>query len=72
MKQINGDPSTKARGGGELRIGLGPVFASFIRKPADIASVHEALGPGDKIMVIAKIENQVRTSGRRKGDRVPR
>lgn len=35
------------------------VFASFIRKPADIDAVNAALGPGDKIMVIAKIENQV-------------
>eukprot|EP00667_Euglena_gracilis_P002949 EG_transcript_2957 len=34
------------------------VFASFIRKPADIDAVNAALGPGDKIMVIAKIENQ--------------
>jgi pyruvate kinase len=40
------------------RMDMDMVFASFIRKPADIASVHEALGPGDKIMVIAKIENQ--------------
>ena len=34
------------------------VFASFIRKPGDIDSVNSALGAGDKIMVIAKIENQ--------------
>jgi len=34
------------------------VFASFVRKPADIDAVNAALGPGDKIMVIAKIENQ--------------
>jgi len=34
------------------------VFASFVRRPSDIDDVNKALGPGDKIMVIAKIENQ--------------
>ena len=34
------------------------VFASFVRRPSDIDDVSKALGAGDKIMVIAKIENQ--------------
>jgi len=34
------------------------VFASFIRKAADVEGVREALGPdGKKIMIISKIEN---------------
>eukprot|EP01006_Ploeotia_vitrea_P008686 TRINITY_DN20798_c0_g1_i1.p1 TRINITY_DN20798_c0_g1~~TRINITY_DN20798_c0_g1_i1.p1 ORF type:complete len:517 (-),score=72.85 TRINITY_DN20798_c0_g1_i1:941-2470(-) len=36
--------------------GLDMVFASFIRKPEDVAAVREAIGD-DKIFVISKIEN---------------
>lgn len=36
---------------------LDMVFASFIRKPEDVAEVRKAIGD-DKIMVISKIENR--------------
>jgi pyruvate kinase len=37
---------------------LDMIFASFIRKPSDVEDVRDALGPGEKIMIISKIENQ--------------
>lgn len=39
--------------------GVDIVFASFIRKPEDVAAVRAVLGPkGARIMIISKIENQ--------------
>lgn len=54
-------PAVSEKDAADLRFareqGLDMVFASFVRKPADVITVRETLGDGPKIIVISKIEN---------------